>query len=109
MSRRHRSHRRRRPRLLVSGRGLALVSLGIAAAMLCGLVLGQYTTSHMRRDFAYGYDVPDAGSAKRRAVADYETPSPTRVGQDAAFHASVTGDEAADFDSVYFPDPSDGG
>ncbi|MBW4331900.1 hypothetical protein KY084_13590 [Stakelama sp. CBK3Z-3] len=84
---------------------LITATAGMVLAMPVGMVLGSYTTSHMRRDFAYGYDMPDpdAGTAPFQS-AEYQSPRPKRFGQDATFHAVVNGDEAADFDSVYFPE-----
>ncbi len=84
---------------------------GVMLALPTGVVLGNFTTSNMRRDFAYGYDMPDPQAIAQAQddsydLAEYEPPRAKQFGQDAVFHATVNGDEAPSFDSVYYPDGS---
>ena len=92
------------------------IGAGVTLALPTGMMLGSFTTSNMRNDFAYGYDMPDPQAIAQAQqdrddsydLAEYEPPRPKQFGQDAVFHATVNGDEAPSFESVYYPDDSPG-
>ncbi|MBR0553563.1 hypothetical protein [Stakelama marina] len=61
------------------------VGVAVVVAVPTGMVLGSYTTGHMRRDYLYGYNMPSEGSEAE--PVPYVVPKAAKVEQAAIYPA----------------------